>query len=253
MNEDFLVSCVVNFHREPAEYLDQCLKSLVANLENSGYPANLFEILVVLDNSPPGLEPLFSLNLENYRFKILRFNYGELSASRNQAVSIAKGKYVAFLDGDDIWGLSWIREALQTAQELDESSSEMHIFHSAQNIFFTHLSTGASFEVRNQLNHFDYAEHVFALAYGNFWTSLSFGLREIYISFPFVETNLKIGHGFEDWTFNIATLAAGARHLVVPNTHHLIRVKSSSMRLSGKHQNLLFSHASFFLSNHLAL
>lgn len=60
------------------------------------------ELLIIDDGSTDGtLKILDSLN-KNYPFKIVRENHGGAAKARNTGIKYAKGKYLLFLDSDDI-------------------------------------------------------------------------------------------------------------------------------------------------------
>jgi glycosyltransferase involved in cell wall biosynthesis len=60
-----------------------------------------YEVIVVDDGSTDGtVEYLKSLNLP---IKIISKKNGGVSSARNEGIKYAKGRYVAFLDSDDLW------------------------------------------------------------------------------------------------------------------------------------------------------
>ena len=81
------------------KYLDECITSVI----NQTYQN--WEMLIVDDNSSDNSSILIkSYSKQDDRIKpiFLKDNLGPAMA-RNKAISISKGKYLAFLDSDDIW------------------------------------------------------------------------------------------------------------------------------------------------------
>jgi len=93
---DPAVSVIVPAHRVTA-YIAATLDSVLAQTRPD------FEIVVVNDGCPDtaGLERV----LESYRDRIVyrRQAAGGPSAARNAGIATARGAYLAFLDGDDLW------------------------------------------------------------------------------------------------------------------------------------------------------
>lgn len=66
-----------------------------------------FEIIVIDDGSNPHLK--MRLNARN--LKVIRFEKEQgLSKSRNYAINVAKGEYVAFIDDDAVASKNWLEE-----------------------------------------------------------------------------------------------------------------------------------------------
>jgi hypothetical protein len=80
-----------------ALYIAQCLESVLAQSFRD------FEIIVVNDGSPdtPALESALAQYRGAIRYAVQQ-NQGP-SAARNRAISMARGRYLAFLDSDDFW------------------------------------------------------------------------------------------------------------------------------------------------------
>lgn len=88
------------------------------------------EIVVVNDGSPD--TPLLEAALEPYRDRIVyltQTNQGP-SAARNTAIRAARGEYVAFLDGDDLWEPEFLEFMLGKLrdQELDAIYCDTRLF-----------------------------------------------------------------------------------------------------------------------------
>lgn len=90
-----------------APYLRECLESVCNQTFRD------IEIIIIDDNSKDGTKDI----LEEYRLKddriqiVLKNKNEGLSVSRNTALSMAKGDYVTFVDGDDIIDLTLIEKA----------------------------------------------------------------------------------------------------------------------------------------------
>jgi len=66
------------------------------------------EIIVVDDNSQDGTSELVNRKYQDVRLITLKQNVGCCSA-RNRALLEAKGKYIAFLDSDDLWETNYLK------------------------------------------------------------------------------------------------------------------------------------------------
>lgn len=94
-----LVSVIVGVFNK-ARFVGECLRSVLRQT----YPD--WEVIVVDDASTDESLAVIEKTLaEEPRATILRRkeNSGRPAVARNQALRVAKGKYVAFLDGDDCW------------------------------------------------------------------------------------------------------------------------------------------------------
>jgi glycosyltransferase involved in cell wall biosynthesis len=68
--------------------------------------------VIVVDDGSTDATALLAASVEDKRVRILRQENAGLSAARNAGIRAAQGKYIGFLDGDDIWFPSKAREHL---------------------------------------------------------------------------------------------------------------------------------------------
>ena len=213
------LSVVVNAHSE-REWLNQALDSVagnVASLQTLGKVES--EILLILDSADEVTKQTAYANGDLVR--VIETSYSDLSLARNYALSLIDSRFVAFIDGDDIWGADWLAKGL--AYMLQLPNSKKVILHPEINMHFGEgVASGLIFRhVGSNSPEFNPT----VLAIQNYWSALSFADREIYQDFPFREKDPLAGTAFEDWTFNIETWNAGFEHHVVPETVHFIREK----------------------------
>lgn len=89
-----LLSIIIPVYKVEA-YIEETIRSIPGGED--------IEILAVNDGSPDrSLEILERLRKEETRLRILNRENGGLSAARNTGIEAAKGKYLLFLDGDDV-------------------------------------------------------------------------------------------------------------------------------------------------------
>ena len=92
-----LVSIIIPYYKKK-NYIEQTIKSILIKYKK-------FEILIVYDDTDKtDLHFLKILKKKDNRIKLF-INNKNIGAgmSRNKAIRLSKGKYIAFLDLDDLW------------------------------------------------------------------------------------------------------------------------------------------------------
>jgi glycosyltransferase involved in cell wall biosynthesis len=80
------------------------------------------EIIVVDDHSQDGTSEIIPQKYPEVRLISFKQNQG-VSSARNQALLIAQGKYIAFLDSDDLWEPNYLESQLQNLETQEKSFS----------------------------------------------------------------------------------------------------------------------------------
>lgn len=116
-----LVSIVIPAYN-CAEFIRETLDSAFAQTFKD------YELLLVDDGSTDGLQSI----LEDYSEKLiyLRQNHSGTGAARNTAIREARGRYVAFLDSDDIWFPDYLEQQIKalSARKCDMIYADAALF-----------------------------------------------------------------------------------------------------------------------------
>ncbi len=211
------ITAVITAHREGllAAPSIKSFSCAVANARNTGLTV---ETLFVLDRPDDVTRAIFEETSE-IAGRIVIGDGGDPASTRNLAVQEANGQYIAFLDGDDLWGSNWLREAHAFCEDAVKETiahSEVNFVFGDQRLLWWHVDS----EART----FDPGY----LRIGNYWDALIFAKRDILLKYPYVCNDLKAGYGHEDWHWNCVTLAAGIAHRPVPGTIHMKRKRLGS-------------------------
>ncbi|MTW17286.1 glycosyltransferase [Rhodoplanes serenus] len=212
------ITAIVNAHREGKMCIPS-LASLVAAMQAAEQRDVNVEAVVVLDR--PDEVTLSTVQLFVQRHPIISVvisENGDLGLARNLGVSHARGSWIAFLDGDDIWGRNWLASAFACAT----TDSRKVVWHPEFNVYFGNHN--------HILHHVDMEDKGFCvegLALTNYWTSLCFAPASLMRETPYPRTKLQEGLGYEDWGWNVSVLQKGFIHKVVPGSVHGIRVKQA--------------------------
>ena len=95
-------------------YLRECLDSIIAQTFQD------FEVICVDDGSDDkSFEILQEYNNKDKRFSVVRQEHNGVGPARNLALSLAKSKYIQFLDSDDFFEPEMFKEMYDTAVKYD--------------------------------------------------------------------------------------------------------------------------------------
>ncbi|WP_303187551.1 glycosyltransferase family 2 protein [Phocaeicola coprocola] len=83
-----------------------------------------FEVIIIDDGSTDNSVEIINQNFTDNRIKIIRQKNAGVSSARNRGVDESKGKYIAFLDGDD----EWHPEYLSTMHKLIQKYPQAGLF-----------------------------------------------------------------------------------------------------------------------------
>ena len=190
-----------------------------------------YEIIINIDNGDTVTKKYFSRYAKHPKTKILNSTFADLGLSRNNIVKMAKGKYISFLDADDLISADWYYSAYQLLSQ----SKEPILVHPEISYSF-----GPNHEppaIWRQQDSYDRATNAFLLCSVNCWVSTIAGPKSIFEKYPYPKT--EHGYGNEDLGFNIATISANIPHKVADGTVLFYRRKASNSLLSANNVSQL--------------
>lgn len=236
------VSVIITAHAEKAHWLRRAIKSVTTQQD-----APDFELILILDKPTNEVVNEAGDAARQGACDFVTVFHGDLGESRNEGVRRARGKYIAFLDGDDLFGSRWLRQAYEYARMLENELAKKDVEaaeHGAQTLiaesFVLHPEYNIFFGAQNFMHRhigddspeFDAKD----LVQFNAWSALAFAPSSVFQRFPYARA--ANGCGYEDYDFNVRTLGAGVAHRCVPGSAHMIRMKlddsSMATRYVGK-------------------
>lgn len=165
--------------------------------------------VLVLDRADAATRDLVHANAAGAQ--VIVTDFGDQSLARNAGIAACQGDWVALLDGDDLWAEDWLSAAYTFAQGLPDRGKT--ILHPEYNLIF-----GQEHRLLRQPDQSDPRFDPLSLQIGNAWDALCFAPRAAYLHHPFLPRDLKIGWGYEDWQWNLQTMAAGFTHRILPDS-----------------------------------
>lgn len=211
------ITAVLTGHNE-GELLPISWRSMLAAADRAREAGLGVEFLVMLDRPDPATEAAAEQMRGTARVEIL--DHGDHGVVRNEAVALAGAEHVAFLDGDDLWSDNW----LTAAHEMCRTDPGRVIAHPELNWFFEHQHN--LYFLPDQADpDFDTAAF---LRVANGWDQLAMAPTSLHLAHPYPARDLSTGYAYVDWSWNLATAAAGCVHRVVPDTIHFKRRRATS-------------------------
>lgn len=213
-----MIDCtaVLTTHRE-GSLAGLSLRSLADAADAARAAGWSVEVLAMLDRPDAATRALFADT--NVALTLMETDHGDQGAVRNDAARAANGRFLAFLDGDDLWSENWLAAGLAEATRTDPPAvvhPEVNWFFGEQNNLF--FKTGDD-------DPFFSADF---LRFGNYWDAMMIVERAALIRLPFSPRDLPAGYAYEDWYWAAASHAAGLPHRVAPGTIHFKRRREGS-------------------------
>lgn len=179
------------------------------------------EPIAMLDKATPETEAAFG-RLAQSGVRLVKCEHGDQGLVRNDAVQMSSGRYIAFLDADDLWSFNW----LTSAHAICSAYPGRVIAHPEYNWFFDFSNN-----ILLMADERDPFYDVEFLRFSNYWDALCMAPREAHENHPFCVRDVKGGFAYEDWHWNCETVAAGFRHHVAEDTIIFKRRREDSQTL----------------------
>ncbi|MEL6957335.1 MAG: glycosyltransferase [Pseudomonadota bacterium] len=226
MTEQIDLSVVVTFHNETlvGGPTISAADAAVASARAAGYSV---ETLMVLDNATPETQAWCAQARFDHWDRIER-SEGDLGRVRNAVVPLTKGRFIAFLDADDLFSENWLREGIAALNKA-EADGVQAIAHPELNWMFDALHL--VFHKPAQDDPLFTPYHFYFM---NYYDSLCMAPRACHLSHPYVHRDIPRGLSFQDWQFNIETMAAGWKHINVANTIIFKRRRETSLVMESR-------------------
>ncbi len=218
---DFDITLVLTAHSETvvAGPAVQSANAAVLAAEVGGYTV---EKVIGLDAASDACrsfltQPAFS------EWKLIELDMGDVGHTRNAITEVASGRWIAFLDADDLFSENWlVAGAKRLAQA--EADKERVIVHPEINWFFD----GAA-SVLTKPEQDDFLVTPYYFYFGNFYDALCMAPVKAHLEIPCVHRDIPNGLSFQDWQWGIETAAGGWRHVIAKDTIIFKRRRDNSL------------------------
>lgn len=169
------------------------------------------QTIIALDNATEATTEYFhQTDFDHWERWIMR--EGDLGRVRNSLVPQASGRFIAFLDADDLFSENWLADGLNVLVAA-EGMGERVIAHPEVNVIFDggrYLLQNVDQESPLFTPHFLYVR--------NCYDSLCLTPRDAHLDVPYVHRDIPNGLSYQDWQFAVETMSRGWKHVVVPDT-----------------------------------
>lgn len=167
--------------------------------------------IIALDAASEATTAYFSQSCFDHWERRVRDD-GDLGRVRNALVPECDGRYLAFLDADDIFSENWLARGVADLEAV-AARGERAIAHPELNVVFDGarvVQVNVPQDSPLFTPHYLYLRH--------YYDSLCLAPREAHEEIPYVSRDVPNGLSYQDFQWTIETLDAGWQHVVVRDT-----------------------------------
>ena len=220
-------SAIITAHNEGL-LAHKTMRSVLAGLKKITEAKYTYEIIIHIDNGDKTTRDYFSRYKKDKDVKIFENSFGDTGSSRNFAVEKSSGKYIAFLDADDLMSDNWFVNAIK---ELEKAEVETVVYPEAVLTFGLDLKNNV---LSIQKPSYGKEKDTILMLGENRWCSVVMGKRETFQKIPYKK--LGLGYSHEDYVFNIEIIENNINQVIAKDTVLFYR-RSEKSRLSSSNQN----------------
>lgn len=204
------ITVALNVHDEHV-VAGPTMASAAAAIEAARADGHAVEKVIGLDCATAECRTYFS-HFRDAGWKLFDLQQGDLGEARNELVKASAGEIIAFLDADDLFSENWLTAGIKKIVS-EENLGRNCIVHPELNIFFD--------AANSCLANCPQDDPVFMSGYwrlANYYDSLAMAPRRAFEEVPYAGRDKENGFGFEDWRWNLETIAAGWKHEIAKDT-----------------------------------
>lgn len=229
------VSIIITAHREGI-LLHKTVLSMLRSATHLEKNNIKYEFILSVDNPDQSTLNYVRRWQNDERFIVSEVSFGNPSDNRNSAIKLAKGTYIALMDGDDLISESWLSSAYQLIKQqasptILRPAAHIQFGYDEENLTAWFMRDSSSREA-----------DAIQMAYWNLWTNVLFAPKKVLLENPYREAGH--GFGFEDYLFNADTRAKNIAHIVVPETALFYRRRAFSVTTS--HMGTILGYSNLF-------
>lgn len=218
---DLDISVIVTAHNETVVTGPTMIaaNAAVATAIDDGYSV---EKIVALDAATDATRCCFT-NPTYSDWKVVELKERDVGRARNRIVRMCRGRYVAFIDADDLVSDNWLSSGAKVLDSASEAGDRV-IVHPEVNWIFD----GERYilpTIPQEWPIFSPALFYFV----NYYDALSLAPREVHLSIPYVSRDIPNGLSYQDYQFAIETIEQGWKHRIASDTIIFKRRRDSSL------------------------
>ncbi|WP_299649898.1 glycosyltransferase family A protein [uncultured Jannaschia sp.] len=184
------------------------LRAALAPVRERGYDVQL---LLGLDSCTPACRD-YMTQPDFVDFERHDYAFRDQGRTRNALIGAARGKWVAFLDADDLFSENWLIRAIEEL-EAAEATGRRAIVHPELNWQFDGINHVYSNPAQD---HPFFSPYVLAIA--NYYDAMCVAPRAVWEELPFPDRAIADGFALEDYQWFVEATALGWRHVVARDT-----------------------------------